>query len=153
MLSEVDISIPQRLRPRGLYPKGHLRNHDMKTELKQDMCFPNVHVLSVGKRGVCGRQPLQPLDLKMASRELFSGAALCGDGSRSSRLVCSPIAGTPCCLGRLAYQGGSAWTEPHTWLLCAEVTLDVAGIPGATPCCCFQGHWGGPLENLGLGSS
>ena len=96
----------ETLRPRGLYPKGHLRNHDMKTELKQDMCFPNVHVLSVGKRGVCGHQPLQPLDLKMASRELFSGGALCGDGSRSSRLACSPIAGTPCRLGRLAYQGG-----------------------------------------------
>lgn len=101
----VDVSTPWRLRPPRLCLEGRSRNHDTKTKLKQGMYFPVACVLSVGKRDVCRYQPLQPLDLKMASQGV-PGGALCGNGSRSSRPVGSPVDGTPCHLGRLTPLGG-----------------------------------------------
>lgn len=47
-------------------------------------------------------------------------------------------------------------TKPHSWLLCAKVTLGVAATPsarlgrawGAMPFCFCQGHRGGSLETM-----
>lgn len=109
-----------------------MRSPDTKTELKQDRCFPSARLPSVGKRGVC-EQPLQPLDLKTASGQFFSGGPR-GDGSRRSDLSAPRSWSTMSIRKTGTSRGSQGQVLGKAGLTLAALCSgdsDVSGVPGA----------------------